>query len=71
MNQINPDKLLHSKWTAAEAKHKERHFIITKLLLADDKTISHCELQAVINKHVYVIDWQQLKDADCWMMGWK
>lgn len=71
MNQINPDKLLHSKWTALQVTQKERHFIVSRLQRADDETIVSCELEAVINKNVYQIDWQQLKDSSCWLMGWK
>ena len=71
MNQINPDKLLHSKWTALQVKQKERHFIVSRLQRADDETILSCELEAVINNNVYEIDWQQLKDSSLWLMGWK
>ena len=71
MNRINPDKLLHSKWTALQVKQKERHFIVSRLQRADDETIVSCELEAIINNNVYEIDWQQLKDSSCWLMGWK
>lgn len=71
MNQINPDKLLHSKWTALQVKQKERHFIVSRLQRADDETILSCELEAVIHNNVYEIDWQQLKDSSLWLMGWK
>jgi len=71
MNQINPEKLLHSKWTALQVKQKERHFIVSRLQRADDETILSCELEAIINNNVYEIDWQQLKDSSLWLMGWK
>lgn len=71
MNQINPKKLLHSKWTALQVKQKERHFIVSRLQRADDETILSCELEAIINNNVYEIDWQQLKDSSLWLMGWK
>jgi tryptophan-rich hypothetical protein len=71
MNQINPEKLLHSKWTALQVTQKERHFIVSRLQRADDDTIVSCELEAIINNNVYQIDWQQLKDSSCWLMGWK
>lgn len=71
MNRINPDKLLHSKWTALQVKQKERHFIVSRLQRADDETIVSCELEAIINNNVYEIDWQQLKDSSLWLMGWK
>ena len=71
MNQINPEKLLHSKWTALQVTQKERHFIVSRLQRADDDTIVSCELEAIINNNVYQIDWQQLKDSSRWLMGWK
>ncbi len=71
MNQINPEKLLHSKWTALQVTKKERHFIVSRLQRADDETVVSCELEAIINKNVYQIDWQQLKDSSCWLIGWK
>ncbi len=70
MNKINPNKLLLSKWTAVKPKQKERHFIITKLILAENEEIISCELEAVINKNIYKMDWQTLKDSSCWLMGW-
>ena len=71
MKQINPNKLLHSKWTAVQPKKKERHFIVTKLIRAENEAIIACELEAVINKHIYELNWQVLKDSTCWLMGWR
>ena len=71
MNRINPNKLLMSKWTAVEVKHKQRHFIVSNLHRGDDETLITCKLEAVINKTIYLIDWRQLQDPGCWIMGWK
>ena len=71
MNQINPNKLLLSKWTAVEPKQKERHFMVTKLIRAENTDIIACELEAVINHHLYEIDWHELKESSCWLMGWR
>jgi tryptophan-rich hypothetical protein len=71
MHRINPEKLLLSKWTALKPVNRELHFIVTKLLRNDDEKIIGCELQAVINKNSYEIDWQELKDPSNWVMGWK
>jgi tryptophan-rich hypothetical protein len=70
MNQINPNKLLLSKWTAVAPKHKERHFMVIKLIRDEEQKIIACELEAVINNNSYEIDWQVLKDSSCWLMGW-
>jgi tryptophan-rich hypothetical protein len=72
MNQINPRKLLLSKWTALHPTKKRRHFMVTKLILSpDNEIIIGCELEAVIDKSIAEIDWKQLKDANCWQMGWR
>ena len=71
MHRINPEKLLLSKWTALKPVNRELHFIVTKLLRNDDEKIIGCELEAVINKNSYEIDWQELKDPSNWVMGWK
>ena len=71
MNRINPDKLLMSKWTATQPRQRERHFLVTRLIRTEDETIVGCELEAVINKNTYEIDWRQLQDSNRWVMGWK
>jgi len=71
MNRINPAKLLMTKWSVAEPKQKERHFIVTRLIHNEEGTIIACELEAVINNKVYQVDWRDLKDSTLWIMGWK
>lgn len=72
MNPLNPKKLLHSKWTAVNPKHKEKHFLVTELTFEEDeKTVEHCVLEAVFSKRVEDIDWQILKNSDNWQQGWK
>ena len=34
-NPLSPKKLLLSKWTAVTPRHKERHFIVTRVLLPE------------------------------------
>lgn len=70
MNRINPEKLLRSKWTALQPRNRERHFIVTRLFRDADETIIACELEAVINKKSRQIDWRELRQSDCWNMGW-
>lgn len=71
MNQINPEKLNRSKWTAVEPKNRQKHFIVTQLMRDDNQRVVSCELEAVINHDVFTIDWQELKNTDHWIMGWK
>jgi tryptophan-rich hypothetical protein len=70
MNRINPDKLLLSKWTDAQPENRERHFIVTRLIRAEDETIIGCVLEAVINKSSREIDWRELQDSTRWLTGW-
>jgi tryptophan-rich hypothetical protein len=68
----NPKKLLKSKWTAVIPANKEKHFIVTKLILPDapSQQIELIELEAVHSKRVQLLAWQQLNDADIWLQGW-
>jgi len=52
-------------------KKKERHFIVTELIENEANQITGCIIEAVINKNIYQIDWQVLKNSEDWLMGWK
>ncbi len=69
-NQINPRKLLLSKWTAVEPKNRERHFMVTKLLRDELENITGCVLEAVLTQRAEEIAWQHLKDDTQWRPGW-
>lgn len=68
----SPKKLLHSKWTAAIPANKEKHFIVTKLILPalPDTPIEFIELEAVHSKRSQLLPWQQLNDTNKWLQGW-
>jgi tryptophan-rich hypothetical protein len=70
MNKINPNKLLLSKWTAVAPKQKECHFMVTKLIRAENEDVIACELEAVLTNNIYETDWRELKNSSCWLMGW-
>ena len=61
MNQINPRKLLLSKWTAAHPQNREKHFLVTELIRDEDGTVLEVELQAVLTKRVERFDWMRYK----------
>ncbi len=42
MNNINPKKLLNSKWTAVKPVNKEKHFLITELKFDEEGEVIHC-----------------------------
>jgi tryptophan-rich hypothetical protein len=71
-HRLNPRKLLLSKWTAAQPRNKEKHFLVTELLLDDDEqTVIGVALQAVMTGTVQQLPWQALQDAEQWRIGWK
>lgn len=70
-HQINPNKLLLSKWTALTPRNKEKHFIVTDVDRDEQGVVIACLLEAVLSKNVYAIDWRDLKDANHWLVGWK
>jgi tryptophan-rich hypothetical protein len=71
-NNFNVNKLLLSKWTAITVKNKQKHFIVTELIRDElTQAVEGCELQAVIDKQLYRIRWQELKNKELWIQGWK
>ena len=72
ITKLNPKKLLLSKWTAVKPQNKEKHFIVSKLLLPDDPTLplELIELEAIFSKQVYVLPWRDLQDTAIWRQGW-
>jgi len=71
MNQINPKKLLHSKWTAVTPLKKEKHFLVTEIEFDEEGKVILCVLEAVISKRPESIEWETLKNKDKWLQGWK
>lgn len=70
--RLNPKKLLHSKWTAIKPVNKEKHFMVTKIIIRDEETqvIENVEIEAVMTGRVQVIDWHTLQDSGVWKQGW-
>ncbi|WML89648.1 TIGR02450 family Trp-rich protein [Thiothrix lacustris] len=71
MNQINPKKLLNSKWTAVTPLNREKHFLITELDFDEEEEVIHCLIEAIISKRSEPIEWQELKNDEKWLQGWK
>jgi tryptophan-rich hypothetical protein len=71
--QINPKKLLLSKWTAVCPQNKEKHFIVIKLIEPEIPTmpIEQVEIQAVYSNRCHTLPWRELADVDRWLQGWK
>lgn len=70
LNQINPQKLANSKWTALSPVNREKHFLVVKVAFDEDETVASCHLEAVISRRSFEIDWRDLKDSEKWKQGW-
>jgi tryptophan-rich hypothetical protein len=73
MNRISPKKLLLSKWTAVQPIAKQKHFLVSKVILPDDpsEAIEFVEIEAVYSKQTRQIAWRDLKNSAQWVQGWK
>ena len=71
MNQINPAKLLRSKWTAVRPEDKEKHFLVVDVDFDEEGVVIFCLLEAIVSKRTRDIDWRDLKNSDNWKQGWK
>jgi tryptophan-rich hypothetical protein len=69
---LNPQQLLHSKWSAVRPQRREKHFLVTALVEPEPPTapVEHVEIEAVLTKRTQVIPWRELKDATKWRQGW-
>ena len=69
---INPKKLLNTKWTATVPANKEKHFMVTQVIMPNLATepIEVIMLEAVHSKRSQLMPWQQLNDASIWLQGW-
>ena len=70
MNKVNPKSLFYSKWTKLDVINKEKHFVITTVNFDDDKNVTECVIEAVINNKEYEINWRDLKNSELWRLGW-
>ncbi|MDP8568367.1 TIGR02450 family Trp-rich protein [Methylophilus aquaticus] len=70
--QINPRKLLHSKWTAVKPVNKEKHFMVTRLMMPDLETqvITAVEIEAVMTGRRQEMPWRDLQNTELWKQGW-
>jgi tryptophan-rich hypothetical protein len=70
--RISPKKLLLSKWTALTPIKREKHFLVTRVIVPDEGApITEVELQAVHSGRTQTIAWKMLEDAATWVVGWK
>jgi tryptophan-rich hypothetical protein len=69
---LNPRKLLHSKWTAVNPQHKEKHFLVTQIIDPEPpgSPVVAIALEAVHSKRAQIIPWRELTDSTRWTRGW-
>jgi len=73
MNRISPKKLLLSKWTAVQPIAKQKHFLVSKVILPEEpeQAIEFIEIEAVYSKKTSQIPWRDLTNSEKWVQGWK
>lgn len=72
MNALHPKKLLLTKWTAVKPTAKEKHFLVTKVIMPDapDEKIEWIDIEAAFTKASRRILWRELRDETLWRQGW-
>jgi len=72
MNPLHPKKLLMSKWTAVAPVAKNKHFLVSKVVICapPSQEIEAVELEAVFSKTVVRMGWRTLRDPALWRQGW-
>ncbi len=72
MNPVNSKKLLLSKWTAVKAVAKQKHFLVSRVLVPEPPTeaIEFVEMEAVFSKATHTIAWRELQNDAVWRQGW-
>ena len=72
MNALHPKKLLLTKWTAVKPTAKEKHFLVTKVIMPDapDEKIEWIDIEAAFTKASRRILWRELRDQTLWRQGW-
>jgi tryptophan-rich hypothetical protein len=69
--QLNPAKLVRSKWTACAPANKEKHFMVTALVEpVPGAPLESVTMQAVHSGRQFDIGWRQLCDGATWRQGW-
>jgi tryptophan-rich hypothetical protein len=72
MTSIHPKKLLLTKWTATRPVRKQKHFLVTKVIVPEppSEKIEWIEIEAVYSKKSRIIRWRELQDETVWRQGW-
>ncbi|WP_255534003.1 TIGR02450 family Trp-rich protein [Polynucleobacter sp. MWH-Berg-3C6] len=73
MNPLSPKKLLLTKWTAVKPIAKQKHFLVSKVIVPEppNEKIEFVEIEAVYTKKVSLIAWRDLTNSELWIQGWQ
>jgi len=73
MNNLSPKKLLLTKWTAVQPIDKQKHFLVSKVILPEppSEKIEFVEIEAVYSQKTSLISWRDLTNSELWLQGWK
>ena len=73
MNALSPKKLLLSKWTAVKPIAKQKHFLVSKVIVPEspNEKIEFVEIEASYSKKTTQIAWRDLRNSELWIQGWK
>ena len=71
-NRVSPRKLLLSKWTAVTPRHKEKHFVVIRVIEPElpEVRIEQVEIEAIHSRRTFLLHWRELTDANQWRQGW-
>lgn len=71
-HQLNPKKLLLSKWTAANPRDQEKHFLVTRVINPEavPHQVEFVVLEAVLARRSFTLPWAELRDPQQWLQGW-
>jgi tryptophan-rich hypothetical protein len=71
-NHVHPKKLLLSKWTAVQPTHKEKHFLVVKVIEPEiiGAPVVEVELEAAMTGRTIRMPWRALRDQQFWRQGW-
>lgn len=71
--RIQPAKLMLSKWTAVSPQNREKHFLVTRVIVPEipDAPIEWVDLEAVHSGRTQRLAWRDLTDPAHWIRGWR
>ena len=71
-SRLSTKKLLLSKWTAVAPAHKEKHFVVIRVIEPElpDTRIDQVEVEAIHSRRTFLVHWRELTDMGQWRQGW-